>query len=129
MRSRVRFSPAAGPFVASGTPRCPGFRALRLHHQPRRTADSASGDLGRQHPQIPDTHEIVGRSSEGKDSPHPEQLPMFQLAQHGSILQPSKAFLDSLSPSLTEQISRVMNGPRVDCAATSPRLCFGPRAV
>ena len=67
--------------------------------------------------QLSHTYKVVSRCCEGEDPSYFEQATMLQFAQQRDVLQPAEAFFDPLSLLLTEVVTGMPRGARIDRTA------------
>ena len=113
---RCRFSFLSRFRVFSSLGAC-DFLTFRAVFAARKDTTTPS-DSGWNRNQLSHPHEVVSRCRESKDPRHLKQFVVFQLTQQSDVLQPAEAFLDSLSPFLTDGAAGVPRSARVDDAAT-----------
>lgn len=81
----------------------------------RDTTSRTYGEWNRN--QLSHTHKVVSRGGEGEDPSYFEQTPMLEFAHQRDVLQPAEALLDPLSLLLTEVVTGMPRGARIDRTA------------
>ena len=72
--------------------------------------------------QISHAHQIVGRAGEGENPRHFAHSAVPHFAQPRHRLQPAETFFDAFPLALTDLVSRMPRGTRVNRAAARPRM-------
>jgi hypothetical protein len=95
------------------------FAALQAICSGRRDTTARSGH-GWNRNQLSHPHQVISRCREGENPSRLEQSAMFQFAQQRDVFQPTEALLDPLPFLLTDVVTGMPRGARIDGAAAAP---------
>src|SRR6201996_6493210 len=94
------------------------FAALQDIYSARRDTAARSG-LGWNRNELSHAHQVISRCREGENPSDIEQSAMFHFAQQRDIFQPAEALLNPLSLLLTDVVTGMPCGARIDGAAAT----------